>query len=133
MNEIKESYRTIRDKHPVMEECFFAFSQSQLAEGIKKMGLEGKKLFDGGMGLFGTKEGIKKFMDFYDNNTKEVAEQCNPQDVYDDEYGNHECGYTNDDTEAIKIVVCTFGEEKAKQVKRHHGYVAIDDLFKKEH
>lgn len=114
-----------------MEECFFAFSNSQFAEGIKKMGLENKKILDGGMGLYGTKEGIKKFMDFYDNNTKEVAENCDPQQVYDYEHDNHECSYTNDDREAIKIVVCTFGEEIAKTVKRRHGYMAIDNLFKK--
>lgn len=125
-----KTYRQIKDQHPVMEECFFAFSQSQLAEGIKKMGLEGKKLYNGGMGLIGTKEGIKKFMDFYDNNTKEVAENCDPQKVYDDEYDNHECGYTNDDQEAMKIVVATFGEERSKTVKRLHGYVLFDELFK---
>ena len=127
-----KSYSQLKDQHPVMEECFFAFSNSQFHEGVKRMGLENKKILDGGMGLFGTKEGIKKFMDFYDNNTKEIAENCDPQVMYDYEYFNHECGYTNDDTEAIKMVVCIFGEEKAKLVKRMHGYIAIDDLFKKE-
>lgn len=127
-----KTYREIKDQHPVMEECFFAFSNIQFEEGKKKAGIEDKKIYNGGMGLYGTKEGIKKFLDFYDNNTKEIAEKCDPQVVYDYEYDNHECSYTNDDTEVIKIVVCTFGEEKAKLVKRRHGYVAIDDLFKKE-
>lgn len=124
-----KTYKQIKDQQPVMVECFFAFGNDQFAEGKKKMGLEDKKLYDGGMGLYGTKEGIKKFFDHYKNVNKEVAENCNPQDVYDYEYTNHECSYTNTDEEAIKIVVGIFGEERAKQVKRHYACVSIDELF----
>lgn len=125
-------YNQLKNRHPVMEECFFAFSDSQVAEGIKKMGLEGKELFNGGFGLIGTREGIKKFMEFYDNNSKEIAANCDPQEMYECEFYNHECEYNHDDTEAIKLVVATFGEERAKTVKRHNGcaYAEIDDLFK---
>ena len=100
-----KTYRQIKDQQPVLFECFFAFSNEQFAEGKKKAGIEGKKILDGGHGLYGTKEGIQKLFDHYDNVDKEVAEQCDPQDVYDYEFNNHECGYTNTDEEAIKIVV----------------------------
>jgi hypothetical protein len=126
-----KTYRQIRDQQPVLFECFFAFDRKQFEEGKKKAGIEDKKIYDGGLGLYGTQEGIQKFMNFIDDNTKEVAETCNPQDVYDYEYDNHECDYINDDTEAIKIVMSIFGEGKAKKVKRHHAYASIDELFRK--
>jgi hypothetical protein len=124
-----KTYRQIKDSHPVMVECFFAFGNEQFAEGRKKAGLEDKKIYSYGMGLYGTKEGIKQFLDFYDNVNKEVAEQCNPQDVYDYEFNNHECGYTCNDTEAIKLVVVIFGEERTKEVKRKFGFVKLEELF----
>jgi hypothetical protein len=127
-----ETYSEIKSKHPELIECFFAFSNEQFKEGIQKAGIADKKIYNGGAGLYGTKEGIQKFMSFYDDQTKEIAEKCNPQDVYNYEFNNHECSYTNDDTDAIKIVVSIFGEEKAKTIKRRFGFIAIDDLFKKE-
>ena len=123
-----KSYIEYKDKHPELDGCFFAFSNSQFAEGIKKHGLEGQKLYDGGAGLFGTKEGIQKFIGFYDNLNKEIAENCDPQEVYDFEFSNHECGYTHDDTGAIKIVAATFGDEKAKTVKRRFACVKVEEL-----
>ena len=124
-----KTYEQIKNQHPVMIGCFFAFSNTQFAEGVKEKGLEGQKLYDGGAGLYGTKEGIQQFLNFYNAVNKEVAEQCKPQDVYDYEFNNHECGYTNDDMEAIKIVVCIFGDERAKEVKRKFGCVKLDKLF----
>jgi hypothetical protein len=121
----KKSYTELKNSQPVMHDCFFAFCSHQVAEGIKKHGLEGKKLYDGGMGLIGTREGIKEFLSFYDNNTAEIAANCNPQEVYDYEFGNHECEYTQDDTEAIKIVAATFGDEIAKTVKRRNNCVCV--------
>ena len=48
----------------------------------------------------------------------EVVENCSPQEVYDYEFLNHECGWTGDDEEAIQIVVHYFGVDRAKEVKR---------------
>lgn len=124
----KIPYAQYKDKHPELWECFFAFSNQQCAEGIKKHNLEGKELFNGGGGLIGTKEGIKKFLSFYDNLSKEIAANCNPQEVYDYEFDNHECSYTNDDTDAIKIVAATFGDEIAKTVHRRFACIEIKDL-----
>lgn len=121
-----ENYATITERHPEMFECFFAFSNEQFAEGKKKAGIEDKKILSAGYGLFGTKEGIDKFLGYYDNRDKEIAEKCTPQEVYDFEFGNHECSYTNDDEEPIKIVIRIFGAEKAKEVKRRFAHFNID-------
>jgi hypothetical protein len=116
------NFAKIYHQQPELFECFFAFSNDQFNEGKKNAGIENKKIYSGGMGLYGTQKGIQKLFDDYDNIDKEVAEKCDPQQVYDYEFDNHECSYTNDDEEAIKIVVRIYGEEKAKQVKRKFGY-----------
>lgn len=121
-----ENYATIKDKQPVLWECFFAFSNQQFAEGKKKMGIEDKKLYDGGHGLYGTREGIKKLFADYDAIDKEIAEKCDPQDVYDYEWNNHECSITNDDEDAINIVIRIFGKEIARTVKRRFAYSEIN-------
>lgn len=120
-----KSYTEIRDEEPVMFECFFSFSNEQSAEGIKKHGIKGKKIHNGGMGLYGTREGIDQFLGFYDKQKERIEKECDPQEVYDYEFWNHECGYTNDDREAIEIVVNYFGVEKAGAVKRKFAYTSI--------
>lgn len=119
------NYLEIKKKQPTCVDCFFAFSKQQLAEGIKEHHLEGKELFNGDYGLIGTKEGIRNFMGFYDTQSKEIAENCEPQEVYDYEFGNHECDYINDDKDAILIVIAYFGAERAKTVKRMFGHYEI--------
>ena len=51
-----------------------------------------------------------------------MSEECDPQEVYDYEYSNHECSYVGDDTEAIEIVIAYFGKERAKEVERKHSF-----------
>lgn len=121
-----KTYRQIKDQQPVLFECFFAFSNAQFHEGKKKAEIEDKKILDGGLGLYGTQEGIQKLHDAYKSIDQEVAENCNPQDVYDYEFNNHECSYTNTDDEAILIVIHIFGKEKAKTVKRKFSYTEIE-------
>ena len=120
-----ENYVTLKDKQPVLWECFFAFSNEQFAEGKKKMGIEDKKLYDGGAGLYGTKEGIKKLFDDYDAIDKEIAEKCDPQEVYRYEFNNYECSITCSDEDAINVVIRIFGAERARTVKRRFAYSEI--------
>jgi hypothetical protein len=115
-----------------MGECFFAFSKSQLEDGIREKGLEGKKLYSAGSGLYGTDEGIKSYIERrvkqIEDINSEIAGKCSPQEVYDYEFANHECGYVCDDEEAIKIVVGIFGADRAgNEVKRRHAYYSIPD------
>jgi hypothetical protein len=111
-------YFEIKDRNPVLKECFFAYSEQQFKEGVAKAGIEGKKIFQGIAGLYGTKEGIKELMDYYTNQSKEIGEKCDPQFVYDFEYNNHECGYTNCDQEPWLIVKSYFTKKQCDSIKR---------------
>lgn len=119
------SYQELIGKQAPMHECFFAFSPSQYNEGVAKHNLYDKKLYRTGAGLIGTYEGIKAFEKFYDDQATQIANECDPQEVYDYEFGNHECGYVGDDAEAIEIVVEYFGKEKAELVKRRYARKSI--------
>lgn len=121
-------YAKIKNFEPELHECFFAFSDHQFAEGKAKMIPEGKKIFRGVGGLYGTQEGIARLYADYDENSKRITAECDPQEVYDYEFANHECSYTCDDTEAIKIVASYFTDEQAKQVKRRFACVKIEEL-----
>ena len=123
-------YQEIKNIQAPLIECFFAFSNSQFEQGVKENNLENKKILSAGNGLYGTKEGITNFIGFYDNLSKKIGEQCNPQDVYNYEYANHECGYTNDDTEVIKICLGYFTETQCKEIKRKNAYYSINDILK---
>jgi len=120
------SYTELKDIEPELFECFFAFNQTQFAEGINKSGIRGKKICRAKGGLYGTREGILKLYSEYDAISKRISEECDPQEVYDYEFCNHECDYTHDDTEAIKLVVSYFGDERAKTVKRHNSCALVE-------
>lgn len=126
------NYQELIGKQAPMNECFFAFSKEQYNEGVAKHNLFDKKLYSTGMGLVGTYEGIKAFKKFYDDQATQIANECDPQEVYDYEFGNHECGYTGDDAEAIDIVIGYFGYDKAKEVKRRFARKTIVEPLKEE-
>ena len=122
------NYYQLKEKHPQLVDCFFAFSKSQYSEAIEKHNLKEKKICKADGGLFGTQEGIQKLYDDYEAISKEITEKCDPQEVYDYEFTNHECSYVGDDEEAIKIVVSYFGDERAKEVKRRFAITKIENL-----
>ncbi len=118
-----------------MHECFFAFNLEQFAQGKKIAKIpDGEKIFRAGFGLYGTHDGLRRYFAGIDAITARIPLECDPQDVYDYEFDNHECGYTVDDKPAIKLVVSYFGEERAKTVKRRAScaHSRIDDLFRDE-
>lgn len=96
-------YSAAKEFNPTMTECFFAFSKSQLEEGTSKLP-EGVKLLSAGHGLFGTDAGIKQFMQELADVRQRIINNCDPQDVYNYEFSNHECGYTGSDEDALNIV-----------------------------
>jgi hypothetical protein len=122
------NYQKLKDKHPTLVDCFFAFSKSQYEEAIIKHNLQDKKILRADGGLYGTQEGISKLYEDYENISKEITETCEPQEVYDYEFFNHECSYVGSDEEAIKLVVSYFGDEKAKDVKRKCVIIKIENL-----
>ena len=111
-------YQEIKNIQPELKEGFFAFSDKQYKEGVEKNNLQGKKLYSGGMGLYGTHEGIKNFFAAIEAKNQRVTDECDPQEVYEYEFVNHECEYVGDDSEAFELVVEYFGEERANKVKR---------------
>lgn len=97
-------YTEAKKFNPSMKECFFAFGNAQFQEGKAKSIPEGEKVLSANHGLYGTDAGIKLFMQELAELNQRIVENCDPQDVYNYEFGNHECGYTGDDSEALDIV-----------------------------
>ena len=119
------TYQEYRKIQPVMNDCFFAFNQEQFIAGIRKHCLNGLKIKTTGFGLYGTESGILDFFKQYEDIDKQIKENCIPQDVYDYEYNNHECSYTNDDTEVLKIIERIFGKEAVYIIKRKYGFRSL--------
>ena len=102
-------------------DCFFAFSNQQFAEGLKKIRplKEGEKLVSVGAGMYGTRDGVDRFFAAYDEVDRRVKDECDPQEVYFYEYNNHESMLSWDgDTEPMKIITRIWGEEAASQIVR---------------
>lgn len=97
-------YSEAKQFNPSMTECFFAFSNEQFAEGKAKNIPEGAKVLSAHHGMYGTQNGIDIFCAELAAHEKMIIANCDPQDVYNYEFANHECGYTGDDTEALEIV-----------------------------
>jgi hypothetical protein len=126
-----EAYNGIYDTDPSAEahRVFFAFSNEQIDNGMKECGYkEYSEIVHAGHGLYGSREGLRSFLAEYDNRAERVAKECDPQKVYEYEFGNYECDYTGTDEEAIKIVVSLFGKDKARLVERKRSCISIDDL-----
>ena len=119
-------YKALIDKHPDSDEygIFWAFSNKQFDEGLEKMknrGLtkDGEKIYSIGAGGYGVKkELIDAFFNFYEERDRQIAKECDPQEVYLYEYNNHECMIAwEGDEAAYKIVAKIFGNE-AEKIKR---------------
>jgi hypothetical protein len=131
MNTTKR-YLEIKDYYPPMTGCFYAFSNDQFDAGRIEAGIaQDEKVYSAGAGLYGTKEGITGYLNGIRKNRDRIAIECNPQDVYDCEFDNHECGYVGDDAEAIRRVAAYFAKDAVMSVKRRHAYVSLDGLYKR--
>lgn len=122
-----DRYKELKNQHPNADECgvFFAFSNKQFVEGYKhlvELGhiKEGDKIIQANLGgLFGTREGMDKFFNFYDESNKLIPQECDPQEVYFYEYNNHESMIAWDgDKDAFQLIVRYFGENVANTIHR---------------
>lgn len=118
-------YHQLRAQHPNTDDygMFFAFGDKQFEEGRKMLiekgyMKEGDKVVYASGGLYGTKSEVKRYLDFYEERSKRIKAECNPQEVYFYECNNHEVMLTHDDDEAMKVVISYFGNETAHKVER---------------
>ena len=128
-----EAYNGIYDSDPCAAEyrVFFAFCEESLEKGMTECGyLNASELTCvKALGLYGSKKNIDSFLAVYQGRGERVANECDPQKVYDYEYSNHECDISyNGDEDAIRIVVDYFGKDRAKLVKRKRGGIVIGDI-----
>ena len=116
---------------------FFAFSQEQFDEGYKglvKRGLiqDGDKVKRFGQGCFGTLEVIKRWMAESSAIDAQIAQECDPYEVYLEEYNNYECCIDWDgDQRAVERVIALFGLERTKEAlwgKRFRAHGTIDEI-----
>lgn len=102
-------------------DCFFAFSNQQFADGLKKIRplKEGEKLVSVGAGMYGTRDGVDKFFAAYDEFDAKIKKECDPQEVYFYEYNNHESMISwEGDAEPLKIIRRIWGKEIASKITR---------------
>ena len=113
-------------------DMFLAFNNQQFKEGLASIRplTEGEKPIRAFVGVYGTKDGVNKYLAHIDSINKRIAEECDPQEVYCYEYNNHECYLAFDgDLDAMNLIVDLFGYERAKEVKRYSDYAEIE-IFK---
>ena len=137
------AYRELRDKQQAEVNAFpmfFAFSQSQFDEGMKKLGLEPNetdKLYKfGSTGGFYRKSDSKALHDMLDRHDKELKDAIAADetgegfisDMFSYELSNHEYGYTRDVEPALDALGLTLDEVNADQ-RLVHG---LQKAHKKE-
>lgn len=108
-------YSEAKEFNPTMTECFFAFSNDQYAEGKAKSIPGDEKIFSARHGLYGTDKGITLFMEEMTAHHQFIVDNCDPQDCYNYEFVNHECGYTGSDADALSIVKDYWPEAEVKR------------------
>ena len=124
------NYKELKNAVIPLNGCFFAFSNEQFAKGISKLGISPddakEMIYRGNYGLYGTREALTEYKAAIKENNALIAAECDPQDVYDYEFINHECKCTGDDLEAIRIVYAYFGPERTMNVERIPGCDIVD-------
>lgn len=112
-------------------DMFCAFSKKQFEENRKTIRplKDGEKYVDFGAGVFGTRDGIEKYLAFSESINKRIAEECAPQEVYCYEFNNYECCIAYDgDANAIRLVADYWGWDKAREIERCNCFYSIDYL-----
>lgn len=112
-------------------DMFCAFSKKQFEENRKTIRplKDGEKYVSFGAGVFGTRDGIEKYLAFSESINKRIAEECDPQEVYCYEFNNYECCIAYDgDVNAIRLVADYWGWDKAREIERWNGFYSIDYL-----
>lgn len=132
-------YRELSNQHPDDSKygVFFAFGDSQFAEGVRKLiargyireGEEGNIASYGG-GLYGLPSELERFFGFYEERKKLIAAECDPQEVYCYEFNNFECCIAYDgDLNAIRHIADIWGVDVARTIMRKSVLHSTEALF----
>lgn len=131
----KELCHSLQETDISKFDMFAAFSNKQFEEGLKSIRplKEGEKLCSLGAGIFGTRDGIRKYLNRSEEVHKQIAEECDPQEVYVYEFNNYESAIAYEgDEHAIKIVADIFGIDTARKIKRRCAYYSLDNYGKEK-
>jgi hypothetical protein len=104
------SYKELKNLHPPAEKVFFAFSEKQLLDGLAKIGATREEVVAGVGGVIGREADVREFHGFYEKNMERMAKECTVDEVFRDEWWNHECGLTGDIEEPMDLVKNIFGD-----------------------
>lgn len=117
---------------------FAAFSKEQFDNGYKGLVKEGK-IQDGdrvkrfGNGIFGTLEGMKRWMNEVHDIEDQIRAECDPYEVYLYEYNNYECCIDYDgDERAVEHVLHLYGLERTNEAiygRRFRECGEIDAIY----
>ena len=126
-NELSATLKGFEDKF------LFAFSDKQFENDASNLpdNAQNLKVYSFGAGCFATERAIKALFARTNNTYKRIKNECDPQEVYYYEYNNHECCIRWDgDSEAIYKVMCYFGDDVARTIKRDRAFYTIDEIEK---
>lgn len=114
-------------------DMFCAFSDEQFARNSKTIRplQEGEKYATLGAGVFGTKDGIKRYLAYSEDIDRQIRERCDPQEIYCYEFNNYEsCIAYDGDLNAIRLIIGLFGSETAATIKRFSAFYSLESLMK---
>lgn len=136
-----QNAQTLSEYHRLNEErrtadlskfdMFCAFSDEQFERNSKTIRplRDGEKYVSFGAGVFGTKDGIERYLKFSDDISRQISERCDPQEVYCYEFNNYEsCIAYDGDVNAIRLIIELFGVERAATVKRFCAFYPLESL-----
>lgn len=97
---------------------FFAFGQDQFT--TNKIGEE--PFVSMGAGLYCSETNAptlaEAFHKFVDEKNEQIKKECTPQEVFDYEYNNYECDYTNDVENPCMYIIELYGMDTLKKMAK---------------
>lgn len=114
-------YTDIRDEFSKIkgEGIEYVFGDKQWKEYLERHNLTEEQakatLVGDGYGGIGTKEAFKKRDEAFKVIEDKIRKECNPDDIFSEEWWNHECGLTYDYTPALNITRSYFPNYTPKQ------------------
>ena len=124
VREIKEAARTT----PAGKGIFFAFGREQFEKELQESGLNPAEVVAAGAGMYGTREGIKAFLEAI-HARLDALKNCHPDALFAYEFANHESGYTREHSEALAITRETFPEYTPSAELLHYLYYSDNEEF----